>query len=174
MLTTIKIRSIDDKIYNILEFTLVDFYFPTINGYIVYFQREVYIINDLNINALININILYLESQILDLLNETTKLIYNLNLKIKLEVVARGDKIKRYIVIKVETIISPRSRRLVLFVGQKDSVLDLLNHDILFKLSNESLTIFAYIISANTIAIIVENDIDNFIILLKYTYLSII
>ena len=75
-------------------------------------------------------------------------------------------------VTKAKTIVPLRLRRLVPFVSLKGNILDLLNRDILFKLSNKALTIFTYFISANTTIVIVENNIDNPVILLEYTHLS--
>lgn len=174
MLTIIKIRDINNNIYNALEFALINFYFLIINNYIAYFQREIYIINNLDINALININILYLKEQILNLLNKIIKLTYNLDLKIKLEIIIKSEKIKRYVIIKAKITISLRLYNLILFIKLKDNILDLLNRDILFKLFNKALIIFIYLISVNISIIIIENNIDNFVILLEYTYLDFI
>lgn len=78
----------------------------------------------------------------MNLLNEIIELNYNLDLKIKLKVIARSEKIRRYVIIKAKITIFLRLRRLIFFIKIKDNILNLLNRDILFKLFNNTLIIF--------------------------------
>ena len=62
----IQVRGLGKKLYNANQYANVDFYFPTINGCLVYFCREVYIVDDLDANALIGSDILYPEGWIIN------------------------------------------------------------------------------------------------------------
>ena len=174
MATPIRVRGIGDNTYNASEFALVDFYFSITNGYMAHFQREMHIVDGLDANALIDIDVLHLEGWILDLLNESAELTYNLGLKVKLEVVARGDKIKRQVLSKAKTIVSSRLRRMVSFVGSKGKALDLSKRDMLFESFNEAFTMFVYLVDADTNVVMIENDTDVPVILSKHTRLGLI
>ena len=75
---------------------------------------------------------------------------------------------------KVKTIVFSRLRRIISFVDLKNKTLNLSKRDILFKLFNKALIIFAYLVDANINIIIIENNINVSIILLKYIRLSLI
>ena len=164
-----RVRATGDKTHNASEFVLAAFYILTTNGCTTHFQRENHIVNCLDANALIGIDILHLQGLILNLSVEMAALTHNMVLKVKLNIVARGEKVERQIVTKAKTIVSPHLRRLVPFNGAKGTALDLPKRDVLFEQSNKAITKFTHLVNAETNVIMVENDIGAPVVLPKPT-----
>ena len=72
MLLSIKVSNIDIKEYNICEYAIISIYMPSNNDKVILIYREIYIINNLSIKALIKINIIKSKNIILDIFKNLT------------------------------------------------------------------------------------------------------
>ena len=136
MPTPMGVRGIGDKTHNASESALVSFYIPTTNGCTAHFQLEIHVADRLDAIALIDIDVLHPEDWVLDLSNEMAELTHNIELKVKLEIVARGEKVKLHIVTMAKTV-PPHSRRSVP-LGTKSKALYLLKRHVLFESSKKA------------------------------------
>ena len=84
-----------------------------------------------------------------------------MELEVNLEIIARGEKVKRHIVIKTKTTVPLHLRRLVSFIGIKGKVLDLPKRDMLIEPFDEAIIMFTHLVDAETNAIMFQNDTDT-------------
>lgn len=173
MPTDMRVRGIGQKLHNANQFAKVDFYFPTTNGCVAHFLREVHIVDGLEANALLGSDIIYPEGWVLDLPNEEAVLTRNLGLRIKLQVV-RQDKIRRTVFTKDKVTIPAQHRATVEIAGPKGKPLDLPDRDFLFEPTNQAVTLFASIVNSATTRVVVQNSSDLPMTLSKFTKLGTI
>ena len=96
----------------------------------------------------------------------------NIGLEVKLEIVARSEKVQRHIVGRAKSKLPPHSRRLVPCIGIKVKALDLPKRDLLFEASKNAITKFTNLVNAKAIVITVENSTGAPVVLSKHTRLS--
>ena len=175
MPTSMRVRGIGDNLHDANQYTKIDFYFPTINGCIAHFCREIHIVDNLEANFLLGSDILHPEGWILDLPNEEAILTQNLGLKVKLTVVKRdNDKIRRNVFSKDKVVIKPHHRAKVPITGAKNMALNLPRGDMLFEPSSQAATFFAGVVNSDTDFILAQNDTDTPIVISKYTRLGVL
>ena len=142
------------------------------NGYTAHFQCEMRIVDSLDGNIPIGADDPHSEGQILDLSKDMAVLTYSISLKVNEDVVARGETVKRHIITKAETTVSPYLRRFAPFVRAKRKALDLLNRTLLYEPSKEATTMFTHLVNAKRDFITLEHSTSDYVVLPKHTRLG--
>ena len=133
MTLSLKVREVDFIKHEIIEYVIINLYFSKTNfqrnKILIYFRKEIYIINDFRIKLLINNNIINFKNIIVDVINKSV-FIKNYKIKIEISVYPHNEFIKKKIYIKLITLISSHNN--VIFLIKFIDLFE--NRDFLFEL----------------------------------------
>lgn len=132
-------------------------------------RREIHIVNDLSAKALIEIDIMKPEGIILDIKKDLFTIGSCASLQVPLSMITKGFRINTVVLSKAQYAVSTHAFMMVLI---KDVAL-LNDRDLIFKPEQlDALTLSAYIVDHNLTHIVVRNDIDLPVILLRHARLG--
>ena len=174
MITPIKVRRLGSKEYDTCEYAIILIYISSKdsisgNNKVALIRREIYIMDDLSVKALIGINIIKPERIILDTNKNLTIIDFYESLQVPIFIVAKGLRTNVIVVSKARYAISTYS----FIIISIEHVELLVDRELIFKPKRlDALTLFAYLINYNLARIIVYNDTNLSITLLRYTRLG--
>ena len=171
MPTSVRVKGVGDKLHDANQYTNIDVYIPTLNGCIAHFRREFHIVDGLDAHALIGTDILYPEGWVLEFPTEEAILTHNLNIRIRLQVVARDDEIQRTVFSKEAITIPPHHKAVIPLTGVKGPLI-LPLRDFVFEPSSLRCNLFAALMNNETKGILAENDTAYPITIKKHTKLG--
>ena len=125
----IKIYSLETKEYNIYKYIIILIYILSKNN-IILIRREIYIINDLSIKVLIDINIIKSKFIILDINSNLTIIESYNNLQILILIIVKSSRTNTIIISKTYFIVLTHS---FLIISIKSINLSI-NKNLIFKL----------------------------------------
>ena len=161
---SIKIKRIGLNEYNINEYVVLRLYFTGKDQRTVVIERKLYLINNLRINVLININIINPEKIVINIYNAVTTIkIYN-NIIIFLIIKTRANEFVRRPVYFINTVIILFGIYKIIFIGgYYGKILYLfINRDLLFEPNClDHFNIYAHVIDSTITQIFVKNNIKN-------------
>ena len=107
---SIRIHDIDDKLHDNSKYTKFDFYvvdtLSNQSSIIVHFRREIHLMNDLKVHALLDVDILEFEQVILDMSKRTITFFACNNLTVFMKLIFKNQRIVRAIKLIDKIIIS--------------------------------------------------------------------
>ena len=165
MTTSLKIRDLDTTKYQSFEYAIVDIYLSStrstndekINALI---RREIYLIDNLKANMLIENDIIDLEKIVIDMHKRET-LITSCEITIFLEIKTQSDVVNRSVPLRKTTIIPSRIEMSISI--HYTNIFN--SRDFLFESEKEcvSLALYAHMIDVFTRAILVRNDKEQLV-----------
>ena len=168
--SSIKVRGLGIKEHDACEYAIVSMYIPSKdNNKVALIRREIHIVDDLSVKALIDIDIMKPEVIILD----TDKNLVTINscgsLQVPLSMTTKGPRTDSVIVTKARFSI-PAHSFLVVPIEQVDLPSD---RDLIFKPEQlDALTLSANIVDHNLSRIVVRNNTNLPITLTRYARLG--
>ena len=166
----IKVKKINLNEYNINEYVVLRLYFAGKDQRIIIIEKKLYLINDLRINALINIDIINSEKIVINIYNAVAIIgIYN-NIIIFLIIKTRVNEFVRRLIYFINTvIILSEIYKIISISGYYGRILYLfINRDLLFEPNClNHLNIYVYVIDSTITQIFVKNNTENEIQLKK-------
>ena len=179
---SIRIHDIDDKLHDNSKYTEFDFYIVDTlsnqSSIIVHFRREIHLMNDLKVHALLDVDILKFEQIIFDMNKRIITFFACSNLIAFMKLIFKSQRIVRTIRLIDKIIISSHTC-LIVFVKIRDQNLST-NRDYNFeskqnfqqlKFEND---FFNHIIDAHLVVVQIRNVINVLIILFKHAKIDIL
>ena len=155
------VREIEFNKHKTSKYVITPLYFSDKNVTVILISREIHIVNDLKANVLININIIILEK--INILTFQAKIeIDNYNINVFIKVRIKGRVVVYSIYIKKFIIISSHIQLIISIYH-----VNLLIRDFFFELDQLNLTLYAHFVDFSLLAILIRNDLNQYIKILK-------
>ena len=166
----IKVRGLGSKEYDACEYAIILMYIPSKDSRkVALIRREIYIVDDLSAKTLININIIKLERIILNT-NKDLAIISSCQLlEVPISIITKGPRTNTVVVSKARYTI-PAYFFIIISIEHIELLAD---YKLIFESKRlDALTLSTYLINYNLARIVVYNNINLSITLLRYTRLS--
>ena len=167
--SSIKVRELGIKEHDVCEYVIILIYIFSCNDEkIVLIRREIHIVDDLSVKALIEIDIMKSETIILDIVKDMT-IIESYNIQVLMSMIVKGFRTDTVIIFKVRYVVSTHSFLTVLIQFVELSV----GWDLIFEPEQlDTLTLFVSIVDNSLSSLMIRNDTDLFITFVRHTRLD--
>ena len=167
--SSIKVRGLGTKEHDVCEYVIILMYIPSCNGEkVALIRREIHIVDDLSVKALIGIDIMKSEAIILDIAKDMA-IIGSCNIQVPMSMIVKGPRTDAVVISKARYAVSAHSFLTVSIEPVELSA----GRDLIFEPEQlDTLTLSASIVDNSLLSLMIRNDTDLPVTFARHTRLD--